>query len=266
MNLFLANLIDQIAQFQTDNFVGTIESIQDIEENIWVPRLGLKGKVDASVKVNCRQRNGTTKQKTVYMPLELKTGRASFSAEHTGQLIIYQMMMSEIEESTIDSGLLLYLREGVMREVKGSHNERRDLMLLRNEISYFLARQFESYAQIGQRSRFNDENGASSNEDLLTKLMRVSYIPELPEPINRMNICATCPYNVLCSVYLNQDTKTLASLDAKHAMREVAPLVTAHLTDAHIDYFCHWVGLIVLEDQENKKRMENLRGIVLPAY
>lgn len=244
-------------QFQTENFVGTIESVEDIEENIWVPRLGLKGKVDASVKVHCRQRNGTSKQKTLYMPLELKTGRASFSAEHTGQLIIYQMMMSEIEESTVDSGLLLYLREGVMREVKGSHKERRDLILLRNEISFYLAQQFESYSNIGQRSRFNDENGASSDEDLLTELMRVSYIPDLPEPINRMNICATCPYNVLCSVYLNQDSKTLASLDAKHSMREVASLVTTHLTDAHINYFCHWVGLIVLEDQENKKREEN---------
>lgn len=187
------------------------------------------------------------------MPLELKTGRASFSPEHTGQLIIYQMMMTEIERSDVESGLLLYLREGVMREVKGTHKERRDLTLLRNEISYYLSKQYESYSEIGQRPRFDEENGVASNDDLLTELMRVSYVPELPEPIHRRNICASCPYNVLCSVYLNQDQKTMSSLEPSHPMREIASLVTRHLTDAHIDYFCHWVGLMVLEDQENKK-------------
>lgn len=186
------------------------------------------------------------------MPLELKTGRASFSAEHTGQLIIYQMMMSELGES-VESGLLLYLREGVMREVKGSHTERRDLLLLRNEISYYLSKQFETYENIGRKSILNESNGAKSSDDLMTELMRVSHIPELPEPIHRRNVCASCPYNILCSVYLNQDTKTLSELDANHPLRDIAQLVTVHLKDAHIGYFCRWVGLMSLEDQENKK-------------
>ena len=43
------------------------------------------------------------------MPLEIKTGKASFSSEHRGQVTIYQMMMSEIGQP-VDSGLLLYLR------------------------------------------------------------------------------------------------------------------------------------------------------------
>lgn len=182
------------------------------------------------------------------MPLELKTGRATYSGEHTGQLILYQMMMTEIEQSTVDSGLILYLREGEMREIKGSHNERRDLILLRNEISYYLAKQSESYANIGRESLFNE-----SNDDVLTSLMRVSYIPELPEPINRGNLCATCPYNVLCSVYLNQNTDAFSLLDGKHPLREISSMVTIHLNDAHINYFCHWVGLMALEDQETKK-------------
>lgn len=198
------------------------------------------------------------------MPLELKTGRSSFSPEHTGQLIIYQMMMSDIQQqssankSTIESGLLLYLRDGVMREIHGTHRERRDLLLLRNEISFYLAKQFESYVNIGQRSRFNDENSSSGGstsktDDLHTELMRIAYVPELPEPIHRANVCAKCSYNVLCSVYLNQDTKTLSELEVNHPLREISALVTVHLTDAHINYFCHWVGLMALEDQENRK-------------
>lgn len=225
--------------YKTECFTGTIDSIEDIEENIWVPRLGLKGKIDVTVTVKS---HGQTNGKSHYMPLELKTGRASFSPEHTGQLIVYQMMMTEIADTAIDSGLLLYLREGVMREVKGTHNERRDLLLLRNEISYFLTKQHESYLKIGQQNRFNEMNGITSNEDHMTELMRVSYVPELPEPINRPNVCSNCPYSTLCSVYLNQDAKTLSSLDKNHPMREIAALTTVHLSDVHIDYFCHWVG------------------------
>lgn len=35
-------------------FAGQIDEIQDIEENIWSPRLGLKGKIDVTVKVHER--------------------------------------------------------------------------------------------------------------------------------------------------------------------------------------------------------------------
>lgn len=229
-----------------------------------MPRFGMKGKIDATVMV--KSKNSTLPARI--MPLELKTGRSSFSSEHTGQLIIYQMMMSQIQQqstspnaTTIDSGLLLYLRDGVMREIHGTHRERRDLLLLRNEISYYLAKQFESYVKISQRTRFNDENfncngasgSSSSSDDLLTELMRISYVPELPEPINRANVCATCPYNVLCSVYLNQDAKTMSALNENHPLLGLSRLVTSHLTDAHINYFCNWVGLMALEDQENRK-------------
>lgn len=43
------------------------------------------------------------------MPIELKTGRASGSAEHRGQVILYVIMMAKLGMD-VDSGLLLYLR------------------------------------------------------------------------------------------------------------------------------------------------------------
>lgn len=43
------------------------------------------------------------------MPIELKTGRPSESAEHRGQVILYVIMMAELGMD-VDSGLLLYLR------------------------------------------------------------------------------------------------------------------------------------------------------------
>lgn len=101
---FVATYITQEdRKIEKDNFAGTIERIDDIEENIWIPRLGLKGKVDVSVQV--KKGNSRTS-----MPLEIKTGKSSFSMEHRGQLMLYQMMMSELEGKPVNSGLLLYLR------------------------------------------------------------------------------------------------------------------------------------------------------------
>lgn len=166
------------------------------------------------------------------MPLELKTGRASFSSEHKGQLIIYQMMMSEVG-AVVDSGLLLYLREGVMKEIEGTHNERRDLIFLRNEMAHYLQQPIET-AELGKS---------------VGKLSLTS----LPEPISHRNACASCAYNVLCSMCLKEDEAMWKSLSANHPMREMAPLVTGHLTEAHVAYFCHWVGLLSLEEREAQK-------------
>lgn len=44
--------------FQDGLFEGQIDNIQDIEENIWIPQMGLKGKVDASVNVRLRGKKG----------------------------------------------------------------------------------------------------------------------------------------------------------------------------------------------------------------
>lgn len=112
MKKFVQKIAEFIARYITQEeknkiekncFSGKIEGIDDIEENIWIPRLGLKGKVDVSVRVK-RGNNLTS------MPLEIKTGKSSFSLEHRGQVMLYQMMMSEIAEKPIDTGLLLYLR------------------------------------------------------------------------------------------------------------------------------------------------------------
>ena len=64
---------------------GQVEAIKDIEENIWSPRLGIKGKVDLTVQV--RKTDGNHSK---ILPLELKTGRPSGSAEHRGQVILYR--------------------------------------------------------------------------------------------------------------------------------------------------------------------------------
>lgn len=87
-----------IDTFQKNNWTGKIDSIQDIEENIWCPELGIKGKIDVSISSN-----------KITMPVELKTGRARVSLEHRGQVMLYILMMLKLGY-TVSSGLLLYLR------------------------------------------------------------------------------------------------------------------------------------------------------------
>lgn len=44
------------ANKQYKQFEGQIDEVKDIEENIWSPRLGLKGKIDVSVQVRSRNK------------------------------------------------------------------------------------------------------------------------------------------------------------------------------------------------------------------
>lgn len=62
---------------------------------------------------------------TVRMPLELKTGRSTFSAEHKGQVTLYSMMMNQSKNGRPNAaanpgGLLLYLRDGAIQQVLSS--------------------------------------------------------------------------------------------------------------------------------------------------
>ena len=122
---------------QAQVWPGKVEAIKDIEENIWSPRLGIKGKVDLTVQV---RKTGEKSDKI--LPLELKTGRPSGSAEHRGQVILYSMMMSERRPDP-ESGLLLYLRTSSMQEVKAGIHEMRGLVQLRNGLASHIGDDFE---------------------------------------------------------------------------------------------------------------------------
>ncbi|RUS89794.1 hypothetical protein EGW08_002497, partial [Elysia chlorotica] len=91
-----------------------VTEIQDIEENIWSPRFGLKGKIDLTVQAELSKKDTGLEVKVV--PLELKTGKASFSSEHKGQVTLYSMMCSD-RRTDPEEGILLYLKHGQMQRV-----------------------------------------------------------------------------------------------------------------------------------------------------
>lgn len=66
----------------------TLTELVDIEENVWSPRFGLKGKIDLTARIRI-QRPPNRSHKSLeekIVPLELKTGRESNSIEHRSQV------------------------------------------------------------------------------------------------------------------------------------------------------------------------------------
>ncbi|XP_046385018.1 DNA replication ATP-dependent helicase/nuclease DNA2 isoform X3 [Ischnura elegans] len=154
---------------------GSIVEVRDIEESVWVPGLGLKGKVDVTVRAR-KGSDGPVKE----MPLELKTGRGSYSAEHQGQVLLYSAMMEAVGGAPVDSGLLLYLRAESMREISASRHALRDLIMLRNDLV--------SHLKAGPRK-----------EGL--------RLPSLPQPIFHRKACASCPFLLPCAAHLRWDLR-----------------------------------------------------------
>jgi DNA replication ATP-dependent helicase Dna2 len=69
-----------------------VQEVLDIEESIWSPNFGLKGKIDASVQVQVHQRNSRLRR---VVPLELKTGKSINNVSHRAQTALYTVMMSD---------------------------------------------------------------------------------------------------------------------------------------------------------------------------
>jgi DNA replication ATP-dependent helicase Dna2 len=204
-----------------------IGDICDIEESIWSPKYGLKGKLDLTVRASIKmsaykhlvdstqQRNNQNYKQTEdvhdhVIPVELKSGKTTFSAEHEGQVMLYSLLNHE-KRAKSDFGLLLYLKDMQMRFIKVSHVSLRGLVQLRNELTHFI----------------------SSNR--------------LPEFKNESRVCLRCPLLIPCSL-LGQ------SEEAKRDEMYVSAI--GHLTAEHRAYFDKWLKMLEFEF-ENERQFES---------
>ncbi|KAL0654368.1 hypothetical protein Bca4012_097059 [Brassica carinata] len=108
----------------------------DIEEMSWAPKYGLKGMVDASVRVIVGSDMNTANEKL--MPLEFKSGKApngQASMEHCAQVILYTLLMSERYLKHIDNGLLYYLQSDQTQGISVQRSDLVGLIIRRNELA-----------------------------------------------------------------------------------------------------------------------------------
>ncbi|XP_041642860.1 DNA replication ATP-dependent helicase/nuclease DNA2 [Cheilinus undulatus] len=201
--------------------VATVTELADIEENVWSPRFGLKGKIDVTARVRIqRPRNGTYRNpEERIIPLELKTGRESNSIEHRSQVILYTLM--SLERYSPEAGFLLYLKTGNMHPVVATHMDRRELLKLRNTLVHHI-------------------------NNCVEKKANKSNLSRLPDILTNRQTCQYCPQRRNCALYERAvDGNSLG--DHEDVVHDFLQQETGHLTQKHLHYFSHWLLLCCLE-------------------
>ncbi|KAF8554816.1 Dna2-domain-containing protein [Imleria badia] len=209
------------------NALLAITSLHDIEEDIWSPTYGIKGKLDASVQAIIAEStiDKYVKQEpllsTHTMPFEIKTGRSVAGMEHRAQTMLYTLLAEERYGVQVPSGLLYYTQSEEVVRVPRGRNELRGLIGARNEMAAYMMKR---------------TNQGKASE------------PFLPPTIDDERACKKCYSLDACMLYRKavenvvDDTSPIAGIyDAK----------TSHLTPAHADFFKRWEALIAFEEQDS---------------
>ncbi|XP_057259240.1 DNA replication ATP-dependent helicase/nuclease DNA2 [Pezoporus wallicus] len=211
-----------------------IVDILDIEENIWSPRFGLKGKIDVTARVKIHRQPGVQSR---VMPLELKSGKESNSIEHRSQVILYTLLNSERRVDP-EAGFLLYLKTGTMYPVSGARMDRRELMKLRNHVAFYLMHSTHESAMGRQNSQ----------------------LAALPPVVDDSQACKYCSQVHNCVLYGRAVEQKMASVSFPPAMVPIIERETQHLKPSHLEYFSLWYLMLTLELQsgEGKKGYKNI--------
>ncbi|EPS67671.1 hypothetical protein M569_07103, partial [Genlisea aurea] len=109
-----------------------ISEVIDIEEMVWAPKYGMKGMIDASVRVVTGANSADTCE--TIMPLEFKTGKGN-PMEHNAQVVLYTLLMSERYMTNIDHGLLYYLHTDITHGISVKRSDVVGLIMRRNELA-----------------------------------------------------------------------------------------------------------------------------------
>ncbi|KFQ02834.1 DNA replication ATP-dependent helicase/nuclease DNA2, partial [Haliaeetus albicilla] len=218
-----------------EDFSSKVEivDILDIEENIWSPRFGLKGKIDVTARVKIHHQSGVQSR---IMPLELKSGKESNSIEHRSQVILYTLLNLERRVDP-EAGFLLYLKTGTMYPVSGARMDRRELMKLRNHVAFYL-----------MHSTYKSAVGRQH-----------SQLAALP-PVIDSQACKYCSQIHNCFLYSRAVEQKMTSVSLPPAMVPIIERGTQHLKPSHLEYFSLWYLMLTLELQsgEGKKGYKDI--------
>nr|XP_028961324.1 DNA replication ATP-dependent helicase/nuclease DNA2 [Malus domestica] len=192
-----------------------LSEVIDIEEMAWAPKYGLKGQIDASVRVEVESNSGESHEKV--MPLEFKSGKVpkgQSSMEHSAQVILYTLLMSERYQKHVDTGLLCYLQSDQTQGIVARRSDLVGLIMRRNELA-------------------ND-------------ILKASQTQVLPPMLQCQSICGSCRHLNVCTVY----HKVHGGSTESSGLADLFDSNTQYLTNAHGVFLRLWDGLIDLEAKE----------------
>ncbi|KAJ1978736.1 DNA replication endonuclease-helicase Dna2 [Dimargaris xerosporica] len=190
-----------------------IQKVLDIEENIWSPMFGLKGKIDVSVQVALSDPLATTATNTILaLPLEFKTSASSRVMTHRAQVTLYTLLMTDRYDIPIENGLLYYIKTNETILVPAFRDEIRGLMVTRNEMATYIV----------SRRR-------------------------LPSMLQNLRMCKMCPVVDTCVLYHRSLELGTAESSGLGALFDTK---TAGLTVHHLAFFERWEQLINAEEKD----------------
>ncbi|KAJ2332132.1 DNA replication endonuclease-helicase Dna2, partial [Coemansia sp. RSA 2673] len=197
----------------------TVSKILTMEENVWSPKFGLKGKVDLTVLAKY------TSQGALVQPFELKTGRNTQNTSHRAQLVLYTLLLSDRYDVDITSGLLYYPRTNEMVCVPRIDDELRGLVATRNEMIPFL-----------------------------THSTNPSRDP--PAMLGQEFMCKRCAIRPSC--FIKHRAIEGGDHESAKMPRGVWEEQVGHLSQDHLDFVRVWMGLIDSEESDMQQYRSEL--------
>ncbi|KAK2462805.1 hypothetical protein APHAL10511_005196 [Amanita phalloides] len=256
-----------------------IADVLDIEEDIWSPTYGLRGKLDATVfahtaastkpaqdsaRSNFFSASSASPSKIELLnscptPFEIKTGRANAGTEHRAQTMLYTLLAEERYGSDVPAGLLYYTQSEEVVRVPRSRNEVRALIATRNELASWMM----------TRSKTSSDGEDHEDEEILagvtqsnTDMQRIiaSGKPFLPPTIDNERTCKRCYVLDTCMLYRKAVENVI---DHDSPIADTYKLKTSHLSASHCDFFKTWEALLSYEERDIirfKKELWTLRA------
>ncbi|GKD21897.1 DNA replication ATP-dependent helicase/nuclease DNA2, partial [Tanacetum coccineum] len=165
------------------------------------------------------------------MPFEFKTGKATngqAAMEHSAQVMLYTLLMSERYKKNIDYGLLYYLHTDQTQGITVRRSDLVGLIMRRNELA--------------------------------SDILKASMTQQLPPMSQVPNMCKSCRHLNACTVYHKAHSGSVEG----SGLGDVYSSLVNHLTAAHCIFLKNWERLIDLEANELevvKKEMWGSRSL-----
>nr|XP_031860000.1 uncharacterized protein CI109_004607 [Kwoniella shandongensis]KAA5527072.1 hypothetical protein CI109_004607 [Kwoniella shandongensis] len=212
-----------------------INGLHDVEEDIWSPKWGLKGKVDASVQAKIILDPKEKDQVEEHVaPLEIKTGRSVGVMAHRAQTMLYTLLMEDRYCVPVPAGLLYYSQMDSILRVEAKPNEIRALIIARNELADWLSKKRRlPKAALGDMPAKDVENV----DDVF-----------LPSTIDHPRECRTCYAVDSCMLY----RKAIDNVqpDPDDPIAELYHEKTGHMTEKDAAFYKKWDTLLTVEEQD----------------
>ncbi|KAJ7044139.1 Dna2-domain-containing protein [Mycena alexandri] len=212
-----------------------ISQLLDIEEDIWSPVWGLKGKIDATVLAVIADLESPTAKAVVTSgpkPFEIKTGRPVAGLEHRAQTMLYTLLTEERYGAEVSSGLLFYTQSEEVVRVPAARNDIKGLIGARNEMAVYMARRM-------QKKDYRKGGGEAKVPEAAE--------PFLPRTIDDERTCKRCFSLDTCMLYRKAVENVV---DTDSPIADIYDLKTGHITPAQAAFFKQWEALLSLEEQD----------------